>query len=175
MLLEVKNLKIKFIHDKNETEAVHGISFTIKENEILGIVGESGSGKTVTALSIMKLLLESNSSVEGEVIFQTLSSIIYLHYINTSLTIRLYHRPPPSRHKHIVAHPTFATHGTSNACPIPLMLRTPRTNGRQNPLSVPRTLPPLNIFHTLARLRFIVSAPRTPLVAKLPLPSGPGA
>ena len=78
MLLEVKNLKIKFIHDKNETEAVHGISFTIKENEILGIVGESGSGKTVTALSIMKLLLESNSSVEGEVIFRD-KNVLTLH------------------------------------------------------------------------------------------------
>jgi len=70
MLLEVKNLKIKFTHDNDETEAVHGISFSIKENEILGIVGESGSGKTVTALSVMKLLPESNSSVTGDVIFR---------------------------------------------------------------------------------------------------------
>ena len=44
-ILEVKNLSIAFGTRKKSTEVVHGISFSISENEILGIVGESGSGK----------------------------------------------------------------------------------------------------------------------------------
>jgi peptide/nickel transport system ATP-binding protein len=33
------------------------VSFSVRQNEVLAIIGESGSGKTVTALSLMKLVL----------------------------------------------------------------------------------------------------------------------
>src|SRR6185369_4208679 len=33
-----------------------GVSFRIREGEVLGIVGESGSGKSVTSLSLMRLV-----------------------------------------------------------------------------------------------------------------------
>jgi len=69
VLLSIKNLSIAFGTKKSSTEVVHDISFTITENEIVGIVGESGSGKSVTALSIMGLLPGKSSQIKGEILF----------------------------------------------------------------------------------------------------------
>lgn len=55
-LLSVENLSISFRTDEVQKQVVHGISFQLKENEVLGIVGESGSGKSVTAMAILGLL-----------------------------------------------------------------------------------------------------------------------
>lgn len=50
--------------------AVDGISFTLREREILGIVGESGSGKSVTSLSIMGLIPSPPGKItNGEIQF----------------------------------------------------------------------------------------------------------
>ncbi|MFL9845405.1 ABC transporter ATP-binding protein [Flavobacterium rhizosphaerae] len=46
-------------------------SFTLNQNEILGIVGESGSGKSVTSLAIMGLLPKGILQVtEGRILFE---------------------------------------------------------------------------------------------------------
>lgn len=57
-MLKVEDLSISFSGNKEGSfvKAVDGISFTIKEGEIVAIIGESGSGKTQTALGIMGLL-----------------------------------------------------------------------------------------------------------------------
>ena len=68
-ILDIIDLSISFGNKKNLQEVVHAISFSISENEILGIVGESGSGKSVTALSLMGLLPKKNTQITGEVIF----------------------------------------------------------------------------------------------------------
>lgn len=57
-LLEVSGLRVSF----GGKEVVHGIDFTIQPGEKLALVGESGSGKTVTALSLLRLLLDAQVS-----------------------------------------------------------------------------------------------------------------
>lgn len=68
-MLKVTNLNISFLTEEGKIEVVHNISFSLKENEILGIVGESGSGKSVTSLAIMGLLPDKTSRTEGEILF----------------------------------------------------------------------------------------------------------
>ena len=68
-ILDIKNLTISFGNKKSNVEVVHGISLHINKNEILGVVGESGSGKSVTAMSILGLLPEKNTLLEGEILF----------------------------------------------------------------------------------------------------------
>ena len=65
-MLEVRDLHVKF-HNRDR-EAVAGVTFTLKDGEILGLVGESGSGKSVTAMSIAGLLPRKKCSYQGEVL-----------------------------------------------------------------------------------------------------------
>ena len=64
-LLEVKNLKITF----GQNEVVHAINFSMARGEKLALVGESGSGKTITALSLLGLAL--NADTTGQALFET--------------------------------------------------------------------------------------------------------
>ncbi len=68
-LLQVKNLCTSFNVDAGEVRAVNGISFNLDKGKGLGIVGESGSGKSVTAYSIMRILVEPGKIVGGEILF----------------------------------------------------------------------------------------------------------
>ena len=58
-LVEVKDLKKNY----GLKEAVRGISFTIKDDEILGLLGPNGSGKTTTIGMILGLLKPSNGEI----------------------------------------------------------------------------------------------------------------
>ena len=69
-LLQVKNLTTRFYTDDGVVHAVNGISYDLKEGEVLGVVGESGCGKSVHALSIMRLIPDPPGKIEaGEVLF----------------------------------------------------------------------------------------------------------
>ena len=68
-LLKVENLSISFPNEAELTQVVHGISYEVFPNEIVGIVGESGSGKSVSSLAAMGLL-GKNAKIEGELTFE---------------------------------------------------------------------------------------------------------
>jgi peptide/nickel transport system ATP-binding protein len=55
MLVEIKNLSIRFPKPGGYSDAVRGVSLRLGA-EKLGIVGESGSGKSLTARSLLRLL-----------------------------------------------------------------------------------------------------------------------
>jgi microcin C transport system ATP-binding protein len=62
-LLDVKDLTVSF----GGKSVVHGIHFSIKAGERIALVGESGSGKTVTALSLLRLVM--NAELRGSATF----------------------------------------------------------------------------------------------------------
>ena len=68
-LLQVRDLCTSFDVDAGEVRAVNGISFSLEKGKVLGIVGESGSGKSVTAYSIMRILVEPGRIKSGEILF----------------------------------------------------------------------------------------------------------
>jgi len=69
-LLRVTDLETQFFIEEGVVRAVNGISYTINEQEIVGIVGESGCGKSVSQLSVMQLIRKPGRVVGGEVWFQ---------------------------------------------------------------------------------------------------------
>ncbi len=69
-LLEIKDLEVSFFNNSGETKAIRGVSFDVKQGEILGLVGESGSGKSVTSLSIMKLIKGTGRITKGKIIYR---------------------------------------------------------------------------------------------------------
>ncbi len=55
-ILEVKNLKKTFYKNKIAYVAVNNISFSINQNQCVGLIGESGCGKSTTAKMITRLI-----------------------------------------------------------------------------------------------------------------------
>ncbi|MDN3504126.1 MAG: ATP-binding cassette domain-containing protein [Rhabdochlamydiaceae bacterium] len=60
-LLSVRNLTIKY---SNNLKAVDSVSFSLNENETLGLVGESGSGKSSIAKTLARIIHPSEGDVE---------------------------------------------------------------------------------------------------------------
>ena len=70
-LLRVDRLRTVFrLHDGQDAPAVDDVSFALRRGETLGLVGESGSGKSVTALSIVRLVMPPGRIAGGRVEFE---------------------------------------------------------------------------------------------------------
>lgn len=60
MLIEIKDLKKKFVSGEVVTNVLHGLSFNIEQGEFLSVIGPSGSGKS-TLMHIIGLLDRATS------------------------------------------------------------------------------------------------------------------
>jgi peptide/nickel transport system ATP-binding protein len=70
-LLEIKGLKTHFSTDDGILQAVDGVDITVNKGETLCVVGESGCGKTVTAMSILKLVVMPPGRIAaGQILFE---------------------------------------------------------------------------------------------------------
>lgn len=69
-LLQIHNLQTHFHIGKRVVKAVDGLSLSVNPGETLALVGESGSGKSVTAMSIMRLLPDAITRMQGEILFE---------------------------------------------------------------------------------------------------------
>jgi oligopeptide/dipeptide ABC transporter ATP-binding protein len=70
LLLEVKDLHTQFTTHRGVVHAVNGISFQMREGELVGLVGETGCGKSVTARSVLGLIRPPGRIVQGEIDFE---------------------------------------------------------------------------------------------------------
>jgi len=70
-LLEVQDLKTYFFTKRGVVKAVDGVSFSLDEQQAVGLVGESGCGKSITGLSILRLEPKpAGKIVGGKVLFE---------------------------------------------------------------------------------------------------------
>ncbi len=79
-ILKVENLSVEIATEYEKIKAVKQVSFSILESETLAIVGESGSGKSISALSIMQLLI-SKATIDAN------SSIHFINKKNQSISL----------------------------------------------------------------------------------------
>ena len=67
-LLEVKDLTMRYTTRAGEVSAVDRVSFSVERGQALGLVGESGCGKSSIAITLLKLLPENASILEGQIL-----------------------------------------------------------------------------------------------------------
>jgi peptide/nickel transport system ATP-binding protein len=69
-LLRIEGLRIAIDSAERTVQILHGVSLDLARGEVLCLLGESGSGKTVTMRSILRLLPERRTTIEGRILFE---------------------------------------------------------------------------------------------------------
>lgn len=71
VIAEVRDLRVHFGSKRGRVHAVDGVSFEIRDGEMLGLVGETGCGKSVTGRAFLNLIPQPPAIIEGgEVLFR---------------------------------------------------------------------------------------------------------
>ena len=66
LILDVKNLAVRYEVEDGTVYAVNGIDLQLKRRETIGLVGDTGAGKTTTAMALMHLIASPPGVVEAE-------------------------------------------------------------------------------------------------------------
>ena len=109
-MIEVKNIIKTYVNGDNETHALRGVSFTIKDGEFVAIMGPSGSGKS----TLMHILGALDTPTSGTYLLDghdvsKLSDDELADYPPEQHRLRLpVLQSPAPRHRHAQRH--FASH-----------------------------------------------------------------
>ncbi len=68
VVLDVRDLRVHYGTPGGDVIAVNGVSFNVRQGEILGLVGESGCGKSTVAMSILRLVQPPGRIISGQVV-----------------------------------------------------------------------------------------------------------
>ena len=66
-LVDVEDLTVRFVSRDLDIRVVNGVSFQIRQGEVLCLLGESGSGKSVTLRALMRLFPDT-AKLTGRVV-----------------------------------------------------------------------------------------------------------
>lgn len=66
-VLQVRDLHVQAKTHKGVSTLVQHVNFELKRGQVLGLIGESGCGKTVTGMSILQMLHQKTTKVEGSI------------------------------------------------------------------------------------------------------------
>ena len=64
LVLDLKNLNVKFVTEDATVYAINGLNMELERGKAIGLVGETGAGKTTTALSLLRLVQSPPGVVE---------------------------------------------------------------------------------------------------------------
>lgn len=95
MILDVKNLNVAFKDKNKDIPILQDISFSLDENECLGILGESGSGKSISWKAISGLL-DENFDISGEVLFKEKYPLLEKNHLRGSEITAIVQNPMTS-------------------------------------------------------------------------------